>query len=212
MIAVEVGAPQLPFLHSMSPHSTVCLNIAEDHVDLFGSFEDYVAAKAKAYERTRVAAIYNVADEVTLRMVRGGRRRRGVPGDRLHPRALRDGPMLGVVEDLLVDRAFVADRAHAAPRSWPRSSDVHPPAPHKVANALAAAALARALGRPPRRRPRRAARPSARPAHRIAAGGDGRRRARTWTTPRRPTATPRQTSLLAYEPVVWIAGGMAKGQ
>ena len=36
VIAVEVGAPQLPFLHSMSPQASVCLNIAEDHVDLFG--------------------------------------------------------------------------------------------------------------------------------------------------------------------------------
>ena len=84
VIAVEVGAPQLPFLHSMSPQASVCLNIAEDHVDLFGSFDAYVAAKARIYSRTQVAAVYNVADEVTLRMVRGRRRHRGLPGDRVH--------------------------------------------------------------------------------------------------------------------------------
>ncbi|MFM7147319.1 MAG: Mur ligase family protein, partial [Actinomycetales bacterium] len=37
VIAVEVGAPQLPFVTSMSPWAAACLNIAEDHVDHFGS-------------------------------------------------------------------------------------------------------------------------------------------------------------------------------
>ena len=37
VIAVEVGAPQLPFVHSMSPVAAVCLNIADDHIDLVGS-------------------------------------------------------------------------------------------------------------------------------------------------------------------------------
>ena len=62
VIAVEVGAPQLPFLHSMSPQAAVCLNIAEDHVDLFGSMADYVAAKARIYERTEVAAVFQPGD------------------------------------------------------------------------------------------------------------------------------------------------------
>src|SRR4029077_20766618 len=68
-IAVEVGAPQLHFLHSMSPQASVCLNIAEDHVDLFGTFQEYVAAKARIYERTQIAAVYTVAAPVTRRMV-----------------------------------------------------------------------------------------------------------------------------------------------
>ena len=46
VIAVEVGAPQLPFVSSMSPVASVCLNIADDHIDHFGSFDAYVAAKA----------------------------------------------------------------------------------------------------------------------------------------------------------------------
>ena len=56
VIAIEVGAPQLPFVHTMSPVASVCLNIADDHIDHFGSMEAYVAAKARVYERTQEAA------------------------------------------------------------------------------------------------------------------------------------------------------------
>ena len=37
VIAIEVGAPQLPFVHTVSPVAAVCLNIADDHIDHFGS-------------------------------------------------------------------------------------------------------------------------------------------------------------------------------
>ena len=69
VLAVEVGAPQLPFLETASPVASVCLNVAEDHIDLFGSFEDYVAAKARIYRNTQVAAVYDVREPETMRMV-----------------------------------------------------------------------------------------------------------------------------------------------
>ena len=50
---------------------------------------------------------------------------------------------LGVVEDLLVDRAFVADPANSA-EELATLSDVRPAVPHSVANPRSAAALARA--------------------------------------------------------------------
>ena len=139
VIAVEVGAPQLPFVHSMSPHSAVCLNIADDHLDHFGSKVAYVAAKAKIFERTQVAAVYN-ADDVSTRLlveeadvVDGCRAigfTLGVPGL----------SMLGVVDGALVDRAFIPNRQDTA-QELALVSDVQPNAPHNVANALAAARL-----------------------------------------------------------------------
>jgi UDP-N-acetylmuramoylalanine--D-glutamate ligase len=51
---------------------------------------------------------------------------------------------IGVVEELLVDRAFVSDPQEAAMIA--EIIDVIPTVPHNVANALAAAALARAVG------------------------------------------------------------------
>jgi UDP-N-acetylmuramoylalanine--D-glutamate ligase len=207
-IAVEVGAPQLPFLHTMSPQASVCLNIAEDHVDLFGSFEAYVAAKARIYERTQVAAVYNEADDVTLGMVQDAD---VVEGCRAvgFTLGVPDISMLGVVEDLLVDRAFLAERATNA-QELAEVADVRPPAPHNVANALAAAALARAHGVPAAaiRDGLRSFEPAG---HRIAdvavvAG------VRYVDDSKATNCHAAQTSLMAYDRVVWIAGGMAKGQ
>ncbi len=208
VIAVEVGAPQLPFLHSMSPQASVCLNIAEDHVDLFGSFDAYVAAKARIYSRTQVAAVYNVADEVTLRMVQDAD---VIEGCRAigFTLGIPDLSMLGVVEGILVDRAFVANRAQAA-QELATISDVRPAAPHNVANALAAAALARAHGVPAGavRDGLQAFEPAG---HRICDVGtvDG---VRYIDDSKATNCHAAQTSLMAYDRVVWIAGGLAKGQ
>ena len=208
VIAVEVGAPQLPFLHSMSPEASVCLNIAEDHVDLFGSFDAYVAAKARIYSRTQVAAVYNAADEVTLRMVEDAE---VVEGCRAigFTLGVPDLSMLGLVEDILVDRAFVANRAQAA-QELATVGDVRPAAPHNVANALAASALARAHGVPAAAV--RAGLQAFEPAgHRISDVGtvDG---VRYIDDSKATNCHAAQTSLMAYDRVVWIAGGLAKGQ
>ena len=208
VIAVEVGAPQLPFVESMSPVASACLNIADDHIDHFGSFEAYVAAKARVYERTQEAVVYNVQDDTTLRMVEEADVVEGCRaiGFTLGTPGLS---MLGVVDDLIVDRAFIEDRADSA-QELASVHDVRPFAPHNVANALAAAALARAFGVPPRaiRDGLVAFEPAA---HRIASVGtvDGV----AFVDDSKATNThAAQTSLGAYESIVWIAGGMAKGQ
>lgn len=208
VIAVEVGAPQLPFMHTVSPVAAVCLNIAEDHVDLFGSFQAYVAAKARIYRNTQVAAVYNEADPATLALVEQAD---VIEGCRAVAFTLGTPAisMLGVVEDLLVDRAFVAERANSA-QELAAVADVVPAAPHNVANALAAAALARAAGVPATavRDGLRAFTPAG---HRIA--DVGRRAGVAYVDDSKATnCHAAQTSLLAYPRVVWIAGGMAKGQ
>jgi UDP-N-acetylmuramoylalanine--D-glutamate ligase len=160
------------------------------------------------YTATQVAAVYNTADEATLRMVeeadvvegcRAIGLTLGVPGR----------SELGVVDDLIVDRAFIDNRADSA-LELASVHDVRPFAPHNVFNALAAAALARAAGVPATavRDGLRAFEPAG---HRIAdvAVHHGIR----WVDDSKATnCHAAQTSLLAYGPVVWIAGGMAKGQ
>ena len=208
VVAIEVGAPQLPFWHTVSPHSAVCLNVAEDHVDHFGSFASYVANKAKAYERTHVAAIYNKADPATLRMVEEADVVQGCRaiGFGLDVPGLSE---LGVVDDLLVDRAFIPNRRDSA-QELAAVADVRPAAPHNVANALAAAALVRAYGVPPTavRDGLRAFTPAAHRIAEVAVVGGVR-----YVDDSKATNTHAAlTSLRAYDPVVWIAGGMAKGQ
>ena len=208
VLAVEVGAPHLPFLSSVSPEATVCLNVAPDHVDYFGSYDAYVQAKATAYERTQVACVYNVDDPVTEQMVRDADVAVGARAVGFTLGVPAPG-MLGVVDDILVDRAFIPERASHA-QELAALEDIAPPAPHQVANALAAAALARAHG--VSAGAVRAGLRGFTPArHRIAHVGtiDGvsfvdDSKATNWHAA--------LTSLRAYEPVVWIAGGQAKGQ
>jgi UDP-N-acetylmuramoylalanine--D-glutamate ligase len=207
-IVVEVGAPQLPFVQTISPLASVCLNIADDHIDHFGSMDSYVAAKARVYERVQRAAIFNVEDETTLRMVEeadvidGARAigfTLGVP----------DVSMLGVVDDILIDRAFIDDRRNSA-QELATISDVRPSAPHNVANALAAAGLARAYG-VPATAVRDGLTTFAPAPHRISF--IARVNDVDYIDDSKATnAHAAQTSLVAYPSVVWIAGGMAKGQ
>jgi UDP-N-acetylmuramoylalanine--D-glutamate ligase len=208
VLAVEVGAPQLPFIHTVSPYSAACLNLAEDHVDFFGSFQDYRDAKARVYERTQVACVYNSQDPQTIRMVEqadvieGCRAigfTLGVPG-------LSE---VGVVDDFLADRAFLDNRkTHALELC--NVADVHPPVPHQIANALAAAALARSFDVPPAAigKGLRQFEPAA---HRIADVGTVS--GVLYVDDSKATnAHAADMSLRAYDPVVWIAGGLAKGQ
>ncbi len=208
VLAVEVGAPQLPFLYSASPVASVCLNLAPDHVDLFGSFEAYRDAKARIYRNTQVAAVYNVADRETERMVEEAD---VIDGCRAigFTLGMPARSMLGLVEDLMVDRAFIDNRADYAMEIG-SVHEVRPFAPHNVANALAASALARAYGVSAADvlAGLRAFEPAG---HRIAdvAEFGGVR----WVDDSKATnCHAAETSLLAYESVVWIAGGMAKGQ
>jgi UDP-N-acetylmuramoylalanine--D-glutamate ligase len=208
VLAIEVGAPQLPFVHSISPQAAVCLNLAQDHLDIFGTFEAYRNAKAKVYERCQVAAVFNVADEETIRMVEEAE---VVEGCRAigFSTSIPDISMLGVVEEFLVDRAFLDNRREAA-LELAEISDLAIPAVHNIANALAASALARAHGVDARaiRDGLRSWQPAP---HRIAhvgkvAGVD-------YIDDSKATNThAAATSLTAYESIVWIAGGMAKGQ
>jgi len=207
-IAVEVGAPQLPFVHSMSPVASVCLNLAQDHIDLFGSFEAYRDAKARVYRNTQIAAIYNEQDIATERMVEQADVVEGCRAISFSVSIPRSS-MVGLVEDILVDRAFLSERATSALEII-ELSDLPSNAPHNVQNALAAIALARAIDIEPAFIKAGLINWQAEP-HRISHvaqinGVD-------YVDDSKATNTHAAfTSIRAYDSVVWVAGGLAKGQ
>ncbi|WP_101387925.1 UDP-N-acetylmuramoyl-L-alanine--D-glutamate ligase [Streptomyces sp. TLI_146] len=207
VLAVELSSYQLHWAPSLRAHSAAVLNLAPDHLDWHGSMEAYAADKGRIYEGNTVACVYNVADPATEDLVREADVEEGC-------RAIgftlgTPGPsQLGVVDGILVDRAFVANRQKNA-QELAEVADVNPPAPHNIANALAAAALARAFGVEPKavRDGLRAFRPDA---HRIAHVADVDSVA--YVDDSKATNThAAEASLAAYEPIVWIAGGLAKG-
>jgi UDP-N-acetylmuramoylalanine--D-glutamate ligase len=116
---------------------------------------------------------------------------------------------LGVVEDILVDRAFVDNRESHA-QELATFEDINPFASHNVANALAAAALARAYGVSAASVKKGLQDFSPAP-HRVAfvAEVNG---VRFINDSKATNAHAAQTAIKSYESVVWIAGGDAKGQ
>ena len=214
VLAVELSSFQLHYTHSMSAESAVVLNLAEDHLDWYDDepggptgMESYAADKARVYQHVQRACVFNHADPATEEMVADAD---VVEGARAVGFTLGMPPAgsLGIVEDLLVDRAFIEERATSAAELC-TLGDLASDAPHFVANALAAAALARAHGVSQQavRDGLRAFRPDG---HRIAhvAEADGV----TWIDDSKATNPhAAQSSLRAFETVVWVAGGLAKG-
>lgn len=210
VLVVELSSFQLHFLGHIEPFSSAVLNLADDHIDWHGSFEAYSDAKAKIYENTRVACVYNLSDSATEKMVENadvieGARAIGF-GTGLPARS-----QVGFVEDILCDRAFLDDRGNSALEiaTLDDLAQIGVLTPHLMANAAAATALARSYGVAPEDI-RTALRNFKLDAHRIEliAERDGisfidDSKA---TNPHAAAA-----SLNSFENIIWIVGGLLKG-
>lgn len=208
VFAIELSSFQLHWTHHIEPAASAVLNLAEDHVDWHGSFDGYAAAKAKIYEHTRLACIFNEEEPVTMRMVADADVQEGC-------RAVSfttDTPglsMIGTVDGLIVDRAFIEGRRSSA-QELAQISDIGSLAPrHQVANVVAAAALVRALGVPAE---------AVSEGLKNYQGGEHRIQPVAkaddvlWINDSKAT-NPHATgaALASFSSVVWIAGGLPKG-
>lgn len=203
VLAIELSSAQLQAVRTVSAEAAVVLNLAPDHLDWHGSFEEYRAAKRVAYDRCRAVAVHNLDDPST-----GALLDEASPGPgcrRVGFTLAEPGPgQVGVRDGVLLDAAVDDGPTELAP-----VSSVHPAAPHTVANALAAACLARAVGVAPAsvRAGLEAFTPEP---HRITVVGTVA--GVTYVDDSKATNVhAAQTSLAAYPSVVWVAGGQAKG-
>ncbi|MDT0178686.1 UDP-N-acetylmuramoyl-L-alanine--D-glutamate ligase [Microbacterium sp. ARD31] len=216
VLVIEVSSHQLWYLglqdgdDRVSPYASVCLNLAADHLEWHGSFDAYRDAKAVVYQLTRVACVYNKSDVATREMVEDAE---VIEGCRAIGFDLGvPGPSdLGVVDGILVDRAFLEERRTNALEltTVAELADAGLAAPHVVANILAAAALARSLDVPPAAI-RDALRGFRLDPHRIEVVGvaDGV----TWIDDSKATNPhAAASSLQAYPGAVWVLGGLLKG-
>ncbi len=215
VLVVELSSYQLHHLPTVGPGAlhpwaSVVLNIADDHLDWHGSPEAYRAAKATVYANTKVACVYNRADETTMHMVEDAEVEEGA-------RAIGfgldvPGPSdFGVVEGILCDRAFLEERRTAALEiaTVDELAVRGLGAPHVVANILAASALARSYGVPVGII-HDALGEFRLDAHRIevVAEAGGIR----WIDDSKATNPhAAEASLRAFGRVVWIVGGLLKG-
>lgn len=203
VLAVELSSFEIHWAKSPRPFASALLNISDDHLDWHGSFVEYVRTKVELLARSEYS-IFNADDENTVAALTGV-----TTGERISFTLGTPRPgQLGVVEEILVDRAFI-ENPDVEAGQLATLADVKPFAPHNVANALAAAALARAVGVD------------------LTAISDGLRNFESGghriahvarihgvdyvddskaTNPHAADA-----SLHAFESVVWVAGGLAKG-
>ena len=135
-LAIELSSFQIQWSDLPQYQSVAVLNIAEDHIDWHGSFEAYVQAKLKLLKHSN-KMIVNKSDPELL--------------NRISSEVITwfsiDTPLageLGIVENLLIDRAFSASPSQA--NEIAELVDITPTVPHNVLNALAAAALALSIG------------------------------------------------------------------
>jgi UDP-N-acetylmuramoylalanine--D-glutamate ligase len=200
VLAVELSSFQLHWSTTVRPHTGAILNLADDHVDWHGSFQEYALAKARIFDAD--VALGNADDEVVRSLLERARGRR-VSFTLQTPRAGE----VGVVEHLLVDRAFPDVPGEGTELAT--LDDVQVPGDHNVANALAAAAMARSFGVPASsvREGLRAFRPEPHRNALVAVVDDV-----AWVDDSKATNPhAAAASLAAYQPVVWVAGGLLKG-
>jgi UDP-N-acetylmuramoylalanine--D-glutamate ligase len=215
VLVIELSSYQLHWINTsdqgaLAPLASVCLNLDDDHLDWHGSAREYRDAKAKVYANTRVACVFNQGDLATREMVEDADVQEGCRAIGFGLGA--PGPSdLGLVDDILVDRAFLDDR-HTTALELATLDDLRTAGlgtPHGIANTLAAAALARAAGVAPVAI-RDAIRSFSLDRHRTElvaeAGGV------TFVDDSKATnAHAANAALAAFESVVWIAGGLLKG-
>ena len=210
VLAIELSSFELHWMRSVALYSGVCLNVHEDHLEWYRYADDPMAAytgdKGRVYRGVANSCVYNEAEPVTRELVEqadvteGARAigfTSGIPAI----------SMIGVVDGMIVDRAFIDQRADSA-LPLADVSDVNPLAPHTLSDALAAAALARSYGVKPRAVAQGLRQMEPVP-HRITtvAVKDGV----TWVDDSKATNPhAANASLSAFDSVVWIAGGQTK--
>jgi UDP-N-acetylmuramoylalanine--D-glutamate ligase len=200
-LVIELSSFQLHWIEDAQFESVAILNIAQDHIDWHGSFENYALDKISLLQSASTA-ILNAQDAEVFR------RTQGFAGRKVYFSLDTPAPgEIGLIEELLVDRAFVEDPQEAAVIADIR--DIKPTVPHQVANAAAAAGLALSLG-VDHEKVKLALSTFTPGRHRIeviAQVNDVE-----WIDDSKATNPhAAAASIASYESVIWIAGGLAKG-
>lgn len=209
-LVVEVSSFQLHYSGPLRPVASAFLNLAPDHIDWHGSEQAYFEAKAKVFEGTEVAIVYNAQDPKTLEAAENAE---VVEGCRAvaFTTGMPSVSAVGFVEEFLVDRAFILDRYSAA-LEIAEDSDLQAigvVSDHLRANVAAATALARAVDVDPFVIKKAIATFELSP-HRIQKVLEYQ--GVTFIDDSKATnAHAANASLASFSSIVWIVGGLLKG-
>jgi UDP-N-acetylmuramoylalanine--D-glutamate ligase len=200
-LALELSSFQVDWSELPLFEAVAILNIAEDHIDWHGSFDAYANAKMKLATRAPIAILNAQDTEVATRSI-------ALSGTKIFYSLETPAPgELGLVEELLVDRAFGENPSEAAMIA--ELSDIKPQVPHNVSNALAAAGLALSIGIS-HEEIKKGLTTFALDHHRLelVVEKDGI----SWINDSKATNPHAAIAgILSHTSVIWIAGGLAKG-
>jgi UDP-N-acetylmuramoylalanine--D-glutamate ligase len=200
-LILELSSFQLHWAKQAQFVAAAILNIADDHLDWHGTFDAYADAKFSILDRAEIAVLNADDGAVVQRANRFTGRKVFFSLDTPAPGEI------GVVEELLVDRAFVTDPMEAAMIC--ELKDITPTVPHNVSNALAAVALARTVN-VSHEHIQKALQEFKPGRHRIETVFESDSVA--WVDDSKATNPhAASASLMSHLSVVWIAGGLAKG-
>jgi UDP-N-acetylmuramoylalanine--D-glutamate ligase len=209
VLVVELSSFQLHYINEIKPLVSAVLNIADDHLDWHGSFEEYSKTKGKIYNNTSVCCVYNVADPLTVKLMEASVNSSTAQavGFTVNTPAPNE---IGWVEDLLVDRAFIDDPSIAEElATLDDLKHIALVSPHLISNIAAASAIARAAGVQPHEISS-ALREFRLDAHRIelVLEKDGI----SWVDDSKATNPHAAAAALStFDSVVWVVGGLLKG-
>ena len=139
IIVAETAALQLETIDTFRPHACAMLNITEDHLDRYGTMENYTAAKMRVFENQVEDdfCVLNYDNDIARKMA--GRQKSKLIW---FSRKVRMDRGVFIEEGNIVSRE--ADGVHMICRT----DEVRIPGAHNLENALAAAALARCYNIP----------------------------------------------------------------
>lgn len=209
-LVVELSSFQLHYLGEINLEVSAFLNFAEDHFDWHGSEANYLAAKSKIYQGTKVAIVFNEQDAKTLEAAQNAEVAEGCRGIGFSLFTPQPSSV-GYVEDILVDRAFLEERKDNALEIATEAdiAEISPLSDQLKANVAAAAAMARAVGVAPAAI-RAAIRSFEISPHRnqLVANISG---IKFVNDSKATNAHAAAGSLASYESIIWILGGLFKG-
>lgn len=136
-LALELSSFQIEWSQLPKYESVAILNISPDHIDWHGSFDSYSKAKLKLLSQAKRRVLNKSDIEIKNRCAQEN----DVIWFSLDTPAPGE---IGLVEELLIDRAFSPNPQEANEIS--ELVDITPTVPHNVLNAMAAAALALSIG------------------------------------------------------------------
>lgn len=137
VIVAETAALQLETIDTFMPRACAVLNITEDHLDRYGTMENYIAAKERIFENQTPGdfCVLNYDNEISRDMA-------GKQASKI----IWFSRQVAVNRGVCIEEGRIVSIEEGGRHDICAASDVKIPGAHNLENALAATALARCYG------------------------------------------------------------------